>query len=99
MSRVLHVEPEAEAELEEAIAWYESRRRGLGLEFARPRGTGRVCGAGADPDLGPEVRGRVRQVVLRRFPYSLYYVLEPDLISILAVFHARRDPRDWHRRG
>ena len=98
MSRVLHVEPEAEAELEEAIAWYESRRRGLGLEFARVVRAG-FAALERTPDLGPEVRGRVRQVVLRRFPYSLYYVLEPQVISILAVFHARRDPRDWHRRA
>ncbi len=98
MTRVLHVEPEAEAELGEAIAWYESRRRGLGLEF------GRVVRAGfaaieRTPELGPTVSGRIRQVVLRRFPYAIYYVLEPEAIAVVAVFHGRRDPHQWHRRA
>ncbi len=98
MTWVLRVEPEAEAELEEAITWYELRRRGLGLEFARVVRAG-FSALERTPDLGPAVRGPIRQLVLRRFPYSLYYVLEPEMISILAVFHARRDPQDWHRRG
>jgi len=32
------VEPEAEAELEEAFAWYEVRAAGLGSEFMRCTG-------------------------------------------------------------
>lgn len=98
MTRILRVAPEAEAELEEAITWYEMRRRGLGLEFASVVRAG-FAALERTPDLGPAVRGPIRQLVLRRFPYSLYYVLEPEMISILAVFHARRDPQDWQRRG
>jgi toxin ParE1/3/4 len=98
VTRVLYVEPEAEAELGEAIAWYESRRRGLGLEFGR---VARAAFAAIErtPELGPAVSGRIRQVVLRRFPYSIYYVLEPERIAVVAVFHGRRAPREWRRRG
>ena len=35
MSLPLVVEPEAAAELEEAVQWYEARSVGLGLELAR----------------------------------------------------------------
>lgn len=98
MTRALHVEPEAEAELGEAIAWYESRHRGLGLEFARVVRAG-FAAIERTPELGPVVDGRIRQVVLRRFPYTIYYVLEADRIAVLAVFHGRRDPRQWRRRG
>jgi len=98
VSRVLCVEPEAAEELREAIAWYESRRRGLGLDF------GRVVRASfaaieRSPELGPIVHGRVRQLVLRRFPYAVYYVVQSDHIAVLAVFHGRRDPGEWVRRG
>jgi toxin ParE1/3/4 len=94
---VLDVETEAAAELEEAIDWYESRRRGLGLEFAR---VVRAAFAALErtPELGPLVHGRIRQVVLRRFPYAIYYVLEGDRIAVVAVIHGSRNPKRWRSR-
>lgn len=42
----------------------------------------------------------VRHKVLRRFPYSLFYAVEPERIRILAVAHQRRRPGYWiHRIG
>jgi toxin ParE1/3/4 len=94
---VVAVEPEAALELADAIAWYESRRRGLGLEFARVVRAG-FAALERTPELGPVVHNQIRQVVLRRFPYALYYVVEPDRIAVLAVFHTRRNPADWRSR-
>lgn len=42
--------------------------------------------------------GEVRRVRLRRFPFSVFYVPSPTRISILAVLHVRRDPREWQGR-
>jgi plasmid stabilization system protein ParE len=36
---------------------------------------------------------------VRRFPYSIYYLIESGQIVILAVFHARRDPTIWQSRA
>jgi hypothetical protein len=32
---------------------------------------------------------------MRRFPYELYYAVEPDRLLVLAVPHQRRRPGYW----
>jgi plasmid stabilization system protein ParE len=46
----------------------------------------------------PRVHGAVRRHIVRRFPYSVLYLLEPEHIEVLAVFHFSRDPRRWQQR-
>jgi plasmid stabilization system protein ParE len=64
------VEPEAEAELEDAFDWYEGRASGLGNEFTRA-----VRAAFAlitrSPEQFPRVRGEIRRALVRRFPYAV----------------------------
>ena len=91
------VEAEAEAELDEAFSWYEGRAQGLGSEFTRAvRAVFALIGR--NPEQFPRVRGDVRRALVRRFPYAVYYVVEPDQISILAVIHTSRHPRRWQSR-
>jgi plasmid stabilization system protein ParE len=91
------VEPEAEAELEEAFGWYEERTPGLGSEFMRA-----VRAAFATVSRNPEqfarVRGEIRRALVRRFPYAVYYIVEPGQISVIAVVHTRQHPRRWQSR-
>ena len=39
------------------------------------------------------VQGEVRRGLLRRFPYAMHFLPEPNAIVVLAVFHTKRDPR------
>jgi plasmid stabilization system protein ParE len=98
MNRRVILRPEAEAELAEAIDWYESRGKGLGADFMRA-----VDAAMAVIERNPEqyqiVKGQVRRAVLRRFPYGLIYVASQHEITVLACFHGRRDPRRWFERS
>jgi plasmid stabilization system protein ParE len=97
MNRKVILRPEAEAELAEAIDWYESRGKGLGADFMRA-----VDAAMAAIERNPEqyqiVNGQVRRAVLRRFPYGLIYVASQHEITVLACFHGRRDRRRWIER-
>ena len=83
----------AEQEFDDSIAYYESQRPGLGQEF---RATiEQLFQAIADnPErfrkLSEEVR---RAVVTRRFPFVIHFLIEPERIVILSVFHASRDPK------
>ena len=38
------------------------------------------------------VAGRFRRALLRRFPYSVYYVVEGDAIVVVGTFHCARRP-------
>lgn len=89
--------PEAEADIAEAYRWYEEQSPGLGAEFVRAVD---ACLSSIErqPDLYPEVYERARRVLLRRFPYGVYYVVLPASIDVAACFHLRRDQRGWRSR-
>jgi hypothetical protein len=40
----------------------------------------------------------VRRALLRRFPYSLFFVVEDEALIVIACFHASRDPSHWQKR-
>jgi plasmid stabilization system protein ParE len=98
MSRPVIFRPIARLELDTAMAWYESRKPGLGLELkaAVDLTIARIV---ATPDRFRPVRGAVRRALLARFPYALHYLPEPNAIIILAVFHTKRDPRHLEGRS
>ena len=91
------VAPEAEDELTEAALWYEERREGLGVELIEE--AERVFEVIAEnPRLYQVAHLDVRRANLRRFPFSVYYVIHQDIVGILAVHHNSRDPKRWQRR-
>ena len=47
----------------------------------------------------PVIRGRLRRVLLRRFPYAIYYKVYPGVISVIGVIHGHRHPQTWLRRA
>jgi len=51
------------------------------------------------PERYPVVRGRLRRVLLRGFPYAVYYKVYPSLISVVGVIHGHRHPDTWLRRA
>jgi plasmid stabilization system protein ParE len=45
-----------------------------------------------------DVRRSVRWVFPRRFPYSIIYRIEGDIVLIIAVIHAAQHDRRWKQR-
>ena len=97
MTPRLLLRPEAHADLEEALQWYEQRSIGLGYEYLR---VVRAALAGVEraPDAAPVILDDIRRVGVRRFPYYIYYVARVSDTSVIAVLHGRRDPRRWQSR-
>lgn len=90
--------PEADAELEEATLFYESRLVGLGKSFAAE--VERMVSLIREfPDAGAKVGIDRRRVVVDRFPYSIVYRRDPASIVIVAVAHQRRRTRYWRNRN
>ncbi len=86
--------PEAELEVLEVAARYEAEVRGLGLQFGEE--VERVIELLLDgPDLGAPVDSDIRHFVLRRFPFSVIYVVVGEFLYILAVAHGSRVPGYW----
>ena len=93
----LLLEPEARADLAEAFVWYEDQRPGLGSEFLAE--VARVLeNIERGPDAHAIIRGQTRRALVRRFPYAVFYVVDPSIVAVTAVMHGRRDPRRWQER-
>ena len=43
----------------------------------------------------PCVHGEVRRAVVSRFPYAVFYRVDPKRVVVLAVLHMARDPKLW----
>lgn len=93
MSYVFH--PAAETEHLESVAYFESKRPGLGAlyltEFELLMNS--VCDAPTRYriDRQPDVR----LARMSRFPYSILYREAAGAVQVLAVAHHRRRPNYW----
>jgi toxin ParE1/3/4 len=74
-----------------AFLWYEKQRRGLGFDFLD-------CVEAALQNIieNPEIYQirylNFRSCVIRRFPFSIFYTIEPDEIVVHSVFDNRQNP-------
>lgn len=98
MSLPLVFQAGVRGEIDEAYAWYQEQHHGLGEEFliAVQVVLDRIQ---ENPEIHAPMYGPVRHGRLMRFPYSVYYRLEPERIAVIAVHHHKRDPKSWQSRA
>ena len=92
MSRRLIVRPEAEEDIDTARLEYEERVRGLSFEF-RAELDQTFSSIVRNPELYARIHRDLRRALLRRFPYGVLYVLQPESIVVVAVLHTSRSPK------
>jgi plasmid stabilization system protein ParE len=87
----------AQAELTEAVAYYESQKQGLGSEFAEEvkRTIQRIL---QYPEAWSPISKRTRRCRTNRFPYGVIYQVRGEVLLIVAIMHLHREPRTWRRR-
>ena len=54
---------------------------------------------GEYPQMYPIVYRNFRRALLRKFPYSVFYIVEDAVILIVAVVHQARDESTWKSRA
>lgn len=94
MNYSLIIRPEAQFDIQDAFEWYEFQSPGLGSEFVRAVDTC-FSGIGRNPLAYQIIHKQARRALIRRFPYIILYVFDQDTVSVLACFHAKRDPKQW----
>jgi len=91
---IIEFHPEAGEELIISSEFYETKVIGLGNEFLNE--TERMLQVLVDtPLLGIELETPFRRAVLRRFPFSLIYTAEENLLWVVAVAHHKLKPGYW----
>jgi plasmid stabilization system protein ParE len=94
--------PEALAEYEDAVVYYELRDAGLGDRFVHEFDDAAAL-LMEFPQAAPAVaeasaRYGLRWTLLRSFPIKVVYTVREDALVVVAVFHARRRPGYWLER-
>ena len=88
----LVIEPQASLDIEEAAKWYENQLEGLGFDFVIETDFA-IERVQKHPKLYPQSYRDVRRVLLRRFPYAMYFVINDAEICVLAVLHQVRSDK------
>lgn len=91
MLRSLTFLPEVESDIEDAYWWYEEKDIGLGDEFFRclEQAYSRIT---AYPEHFPIRFDDVRRILVRRFPYAVYFYHDEASVYVAYVFHTAQDP-------
>lgn len=93
---IAFLEPE-QAELDDAIAYYNHERTGLGDEFLVEvlRAIERTV---EFPRAWHPFSRRTRRCLVKRFPYGVVYQFNAEEILVIAIAHLHRKPGYWKDR-
>ena len=89
---------DAKADIRYARWWYRRIDPDLARRFS-VEGRTTVRRISQFPYQFPLINGIVRQALLKRFPYAMYYRLYSKLVFVIAVVHQRRSSDIWKRRS
>jgi len=94
LAKALNLTQQAQRDLDKPYGWYKKQSQGL-KEFIR-------C---VDAELALVSRNSlqyqiifkktIRRALTNRFPYSIYFIDEEELITVFAILHQRRNPEIW----
>ena len=90
VKRRLIIRPRAEADLQEAKQWYDRQRPGLGNQFLDAVEDA-LEELQEHPERHPFYYRDFRRLLMRRFPYRLFYRIEGDQVKVFRILHVKRD--------
>ena len=93
MAYRVKVDQNAEAELDEAMAWYEAKQTGLGLRLL-DEFYDTVSFLKERPEIYSPVYMNFRRAPVKQFPFVVFYAIDEaqKQVIILSVWHTNRDP-------
>jgi len=90
-SRTVILVPEAVADVAEGVSWYEQKDPGLGDQFIEclEEAYNKI----ADNPLHYPLRfDSFRRILIRKFPYAIYYEHDDQTVLVHYVFHCSQAP-------
>lgn len=86
--------PSAEAELQNAIDYYNTQCEGLGYEFAGEIQSTieRII---SHPEAWTKLSAYCHRCRTKRFPYAVIYYAENNLLFVVSIMHMKREPNSW----
>ena len=90
------IKPRASNELSRAYYWYEDCSPGLGERFKRAFDVS-LKWVKTHPTRYAVVYKNVRSLVMKAFPYKIFYRITGSEVKILTVIHTARSDSRWKR--
>ncbi|HWB64976.1 MAG TPA: type II toxin-antitoxin system RelE/ParE family toxin [Chitinophagales bacterium] len=89
--------PEAEYDVQEIYDWYELQLAGLGEDFLLSVDAA-LAGISRNPLTNEILYKGVRKAKTKRFPFGVFYIIDKNIITVIAIVHLSRHPRTWKKR-
>jgi hypothetical protein len=96
-SKPFRFDPEALEEFRNAGRWYRARNPIVASEF-RSVASAAVREIVQAPQRNAKYLYGTRRLIMQRFPFSVVYLDDPDMITMIAVAHSKRKPGYWKDR-
>lgn len=97
MSHAVIVRPEAERDIRETRRWYFAVSQTLAEQFLEDVDHAIALSA-ENPRAFHVIHRSLRRVLLRKFPYALFFIAEELRVIVVGVLHQARHPRVAQRR-
>ena len=94
MNHSISISSRAQKEITEAFLWYEQQRSGLGVQLMLLLEK-KLELLQQNPNLYPTVYKAIHRSLIKKFPYSIFYIVDGNTVEILAFFHMKRKPIRW----
>ena len=93
----LVIKPLAEVDAKESVGWYNEKREGLGDDFLLILDA-KMNSILRNPHQFQFVYKNIRRALIERFPYCIFFIVENNMIYVLAIQHTSRNPILWKNR-
>jgi plasmid stabilization system protein ParE len=89
MSYTVQYSPEAETDVKEIIDWYAEKSTTTVVNFLvhLKQAEERLR---VNPHSFKKISKSFRRIIIKRFPYSVYFIESENIINILAIIHFAR---------
>lgn len=92
------LDPDARIDFKDASDWYLAHDETAMLAFVDVIRT-TLEAIALSPNSYPVVFGsNTRKAVVKRFPYTIFFSVEEDIVFVHAIFHTSRNPIIWRGR-
>ena len=88
----VRIRPEAELDLQDAYSYFEQCKVGLGTDFMECVENA-LAKVSANYEHYPIVHQSIRRILVRRFPFAVFFKEVDSIILVFAVLHCAREPR------
>ncbi len=93
----LIIHPDVGHEIQASYVWYEKQSQGLGDDFISE--LEKAYQAIVElPSTWPKFHHHSRRFLLSKFPFSVIYRFDEEVVYVVAVMHNHRRPGYWRKR-